>query len=303
MQPKIHIIGAPSAWGAKHRGSEFGPAALYEAGLLERAKALGYNCVRVDDVLPLRSSREINPPVSLANIEFVGPHCHALASVVDHCLEEGAFPAVLGGDHSIAIGTWSGVTKALDAAGHFGLIWLDAHLDGHTPETTPSESYHGMALAALLGHGDASLVSIGVPSAKIAPQHVTLIGARDYEQEELDLLKRLGVRIVFMKELRERGFKVVLEEALICASTGTAGFGVSFDVDFFDAEAVPGTGTPVGGGLHAKDVLPHLSLIAEHPDYKAFEIVEYNPELDLEGKTAKLTLELVEALLPRMPQL
>lgn len=238
--------------------------------------------------------RKIHPDEAL---ELVREHAYRLYESVETVMERGSFPWIIGGDHSIAVGTWSGVISSLDAAEHFGLIWIDAHLDGHVPETSPSMAFHGMSLATLLGHGDKYLCNVGGGGgAKLSPKHVTVIGARSYEDEEHALLTELGVRIVPMHEVAERGFKVVLEEAMICANTGTAGFGISLDIDFFDPAFVSSTGTPVEGGPKPEAVIPHLALAAEHPDFKAFELVEYNPELGDAEHTKELIFSVCEVM-------
>ena len=296
MDKQIAIIGSPSGWGAPVQGSEKGPATLRKAGLVDFLNECGAHC-SWDSMVPARFSKDelsraIQPDEAL---ELVREHSFRLCDAVEKVIDRGEFPWVIGGDHSIAVGTWSGVISALDAAEHFGLIWIDAHLDGHVPETSPSMAFHGMSLATLLGHGDRYLCEVG-GGAKLSPKHVTIIGARSFEDEEHALLAELGVRIVPMHEVAERGFKVVLEEAMICANTGTAGFGISLDIDFFDPAFVSSTGTPVEGGPTPETVIPHLALAAEHPDFKAFELVEYNPELGDAEHTQELIFSVCEVM-------
>lgn len=290
MAHNIAIIGGASGWGAPVHGAEKGPAVLCNAGLVDLLKAHGASCYWEETIFPSVREEEISRPV-LPNeaMELVREHADRVCASVKKVMSRGDFPWVVGGDHSIAVGTWSGVVASLGAAQHFGLIWLDAHLDGHIPQTSPSMAYHGMSLAILLGYGDTSLCSMGGNGVKLSPQHVTVIGVRSYEDEEHALLTQLGVRIVMMEEVRQRGFKVVLEEAMICANSGTAGFGISLDIDFFDPAFSLSTGTPVEGGPKPDEVLPYLHLAAEHPNFKAFELVEYNPELG----NAELTKELI----------
>jgi len=206
---------------------------------------------------------------------------------------------VIGGDHAVAVGTWAGVTHNLGAKEKFGLIWMDAHMDAHTMKTTPSQAYHGMPLVVLLGHGVSSLLNLLNKGPVLRPEHVCLIGIRSYEDGEAALLNRLGVRIYFMEEVNERGFEVVLQEALQIVKTGTEGFGLSIDLDGFDPQDAPGVGSPELHGLRAQEVLPALSLIQNDATFKALEIVEYNPNRDESGKTLLLMRDLLLKLLPK----
>lgn len=297
MGKHIAIIGSPSGWGAPVQGSEKSPATLRKAGLVEVLNECGAHC-SWDRMVPARFSKdEIGRPIQPDEaLELVREHSFRLCDAVKNVMDRGEFPWVIGGDHSIAVGTWSGVVSALDAAEHFGLIWMDAHLDGHVPETSPSMAFHGMSLATLLGHGDSCLCSVGAEGAKLSPKHVTVIGARSFQDEEHAFLTKLGVRIIPMSEVKARGFKVVLEEAMICANSGTVGFGMSLDIDFFDPAFVSSTGTPVEGGPTPETVIPHLALAAEHPNFKAFELVEYNPELGDAEHTKALIFSVCEVM-------
>ena len=207
------------------------------------------------------------------------------------------FPCVIGGDHSIAVGTWSGVTSVLKVAGDLGLIWFDAHMDAHTPKTTPSFAYHGMPLACLLGHGDKELTELGGAYTKFKPQNVVLIGVRSYEEAEQNLLQKLGVRIFYTDEIKEIGFKEALKEAIRLVSKETIGFGLSMDLDGFDPSVAPGVGTPVTGGLTAEEVLPCLHLLKDNSKFVAMEITEYNPHLDNQLQTAHLIHKILRELL------
>lgn len=293
MKSHIALIGSPSGWGAPVQGSEKGPSVLRKAGLVEFLQEGGVHCRWDEMVRPKVTSEEVERLVTVDEAQvLVQEHSEQLCETVERVMDRGEFPWVIGGDHSIAVGTWSGVIAHLEAAQHFGLIWIDAHLDGHVPETSPSMAYHGMSLACLLGYGDPFLCSVGGDAAKLSPKHVTIIGARSYEDEEHTLLKNLGVRIVPMEEVAKRGFKVVLEEALICANTGTMGFGISLDIDFFDPAFASSTGTPVEGGPKPEEVIPHLAIAAEHPNFKAFELVEFNPELGDSERTRALIFDI-----------
>ena len=224
-------------------------------------------------------------------VEAVAGICRSLAALAESLLRERAPLAVIGGDHSIAIGTWSGVARAL--AGPVGLVWIDAHLDSHVPETTPSGAIHGMPLAALFGYGDRRLTSLARATPALEPWHVAIVGARSYETGEFALLKRLGVQIFFMDEVAARGLATVLDEALAIAGTGTAGIGLSVDCDSVDPEDAPGVGTPVPGGVSGGYLVAALRPLAD--ELAAVEVVEFNPRRDRDGRTAALVADLLAA--------
>lgn len=202
----------------------------------------------------------------------------------------------IGGDHSCAIGTWSGVAAALQNQGDLGLIWFDAHMDSHTPDTTPSNNVHGMPVACLLGHGDAALTQILTAHAKIKPENLCLIGVRSFESGEKKLLEDLKVRIFYMDEIEQRGLDVVIEEAVAIVSQKTSGFGISFDLDAIDPHSAPGVGSPAPDGIQPKPLLKAINSIQNHPQLLGLEIAEYNPNLDIEAQTQKFALELINAL-------
>ncbi|MBY0501168.1 MAG: arginase [Alphaproteobacteria bacterium] len=291
----ISFIGVASGWGAQVRETEKGPDAFHNAEFLS---SCSYPCVWKETLYPLKSAQEITLPSGLLTLPYIEDICGRLASSVEEVLNKGHFPAVIGGDHSMAVGTWASVARHYKAFEKFGLIWIDAHMDAHTMETTPSKAFHGMPLAALLGYGEAPLVELLEKSPVLNPQHICLIGVRSYEEGEDKLLKQLGVRIYFMKEVQERGFQVVLQEALEIVKKGTIGFGLSIDLDGFDPEDAPGVGTPESDGLRVQDVLPTLSQIQRDSSFKALEIVEYNPDRDKDGKTLCLMRNLFLHLLP-----
>lgn len=218
-----------------------------------------------------------------------------LAREVERVLRAGKFPLVVGGDHSCAIGTWNGVRRALAARGPLGLVWIDAHMDSHTFATTPSGQIHGMPLAALLGEGDAALTG---PAPTLYPQHVCLIGVRSFEAGEAALLHRLGVRVFAMAEVRRRGLAAVFDEALAIVRHGTAGFGVSIDLDALDPAEAPGTGLPVPGGLGRVELATALTRLRDDPAFVALEIVEYDPHRDRDHRTADVVGALVDAIAP-----
>lgn len=203
----------------------------------------------------------------------------------------------LGGDHACAVGTWSGVAESIKKKGSLGLLWIDAHMDAHTPETSESGNIHGMPLAALLGYGDKRLTSILSPTPKILPSNVALIGIRSYEAGEQALLEKLGVRIYYMPEIRARGLQNVIREAVDIVTKQTIGYGISFDLDSLDPHTIKAVGTPVEDGIMPQEMLDALpSLIQEK--LIAFEFVEYNPQRDING----LSLQFIKTMFYQVVQ-
>jgi len=214
------------------------------------------------------------------------------------CVKEKLFPLIVGGDHSLAIGTWSGIISTLKAEGKFGLIWLDAHMDSHTFKTTPSNAIHGMPLACLLGKPVGGLEDLMNKCPKLNPKHVVLIGARSYEEEEESFLKQAGVKIFYMDEIKKRGLKEIMKEALALVTHQTVGFGVSFDLDVYDSEVAPGVGSPEPDGLKAEETLAALEILRKSPSLLGIEVVEYNPSRDQDLKTLTLLKQTLLHLIP-----
>jgi arginase len=289
----IALIGAASGWGAGFRHTEDGPVALRDLGLADWLRANGVDAEWRAMVASERRWHGNAAPATEEIFALVAHHNEALAETVARAMRAGAFPLVLGGDHAGAMGTWGGVARGMGGK-PFGLIWLDAHLDAHTIATTPSMNPHGMPAAALLGQGDARFLKIcgGV----LRPEHLCYIGVRSYEPEEMALLRRLGVRIMEMPEVKARGMESCLAEAREIATRGTAGFGITIDLDGFDPEDAPGIGLKCDDGLRAAPTIAALRGLADHPALKAIEIVEYIPEFDQDLRTAHLVRDLVVAL-------
>ncbi len=296
----IAFIGFGSGWGAQVRETEKGPETLNNSFMLS---SLTNPSTWKETLYPEKLSHEIDLPPGPLTLPYVKDMCRRIAYSVQETLKNDEFPVVIGGDHVVAAGTWAGVVHALKAHENFGLIWMDAHMDAHTMETTISKAYHGMPLAALLGFGEPSLVNILEKGPVLNPQHVCLIGIRSYEEGEEELLKRLGVRIYYMEEVRERGFKAVFEEALTRVKMNTKGYGLSIDLDGFDPTEAPGVGTPAPDGLREKEVLPELYKVQNDPLLKALEIVEYNPDRDRDDKTLLLLKNLLASLIPNKERL
>ena len=291
---KIRVIGVPLDLGASRRGVDMGPSAVRVAGLEARLEALGH---QVDD--------GGNVSVAIAEQKKVGDEhakylkeitatCTKAAELVVKSLEAGYTPLVLGGDHSLAAGTVSGAAEFYRRKDErIGLIWIDAHSDINTPETSPSGNVHGMPLAALLGLGPSELANIYNFTPKIRPENCVLIGVRDIDQTEKDNIRRAGMTEVYtMRDIDERGMRTVIEEALRIAGRGTAGYHVSLDMDWIDPEDAPGVGTPVRGGATYREAHLAMEIIADHGRMTSFEIVEVNPVIDEHNRTADLAVEL-----------
>ncbi|MHB1214087.1 MAG: arginase [Thiobacillus sp.] len=288
----IMIIGAASGAGAPDPATAGGPAALRRYRVFHDTPL---QHVAWDAILRVPREARDTPLHAVAALG------ERLAAEVEAMLTAGHFPLVVGGDHSCAIGTWSGVHRVLADRGPLGLIWIDAHMDSHTFATTPSGQIHGMPLACLLGHGEAALTGIDGAEAKLRPEHVCLIGVRSYEAGEAALLHRLGVRVFDMAEIRRRGLAAVFDAALAIVRNGTAGFGVSMDLDALDPEEEPGVTTPVPGGLCRAELVAALSRLRCDPAFVAMEIVEYNPRRDCGHATAEAAGALVDAITPLKP--
>jgi arginase len=275
----VDWIAAELGWGAQLHETAWGP------NVLAHDIPLTYNTI-------VQSNTPYSPPLTLDyphRLQEVAQFCADLAKVTRLSIEAKHFPIVIGGDHSMAIGTWSGVISALKAEQNFGLIWIDAHMDSHTVDTTPSMAIHGMPLAILLGHGEKKLVELGGCSAKLSPQHVVLIAVRSFEFGEAELLKKLNVKIYYMSDVKARGFANIMKEAIETVSINTVGFGISLDLDAFDPQIAPGVGSPEKEGiLDLSDIREAFRYCCQVPSFCAFEIAEYNPSRDTEKTTTKV---------------
>jgi arginase len=284
---QIRLIGAASGIGAQDPGCKDGPLLLRTLKIFQER---GIPVEWEDMLLP-----ELRPK---SPVEAATQLCLRLSDCVQKTLAAHHFPLVVGGDHSCAIGTWSGVRLWLAEQDALGLIWIDAHMDSHTFTTTPSGALHGMPLACLLGHGAQSLTDIGAAGAKLRPENVCLLGVRSYEQGEAALLKQLGVRVIGMAEIRKRGMAAALNDALEVVNNGTAGYGLSLDLDVLDPFEEPGVGSPAPGGLSCHELEQALHQLRDDPALLAMEIVEYNPHHDRNLLTAKAAGALFRAVLP-----
>ena len=283
----LRLIGAASGLGAPDRACGDGPLAFRRSQAWhELAEQEGIDWGRI-----------LYPPAGEAKqrTQRIATLCRELADELGAVLAAGELPVVIGGDHSVAIGTWSGVAR--HAGQPVGLLWIDAHLDSHTPETTHSGAIHGMPLACLLGHGDRRLVGLGLAGAQVDPAHVAVLGVRSREPEESELPRRLGVRIYEQEEIAARGFAACYAEAAARVSAAPGGFGLSLDLDAFDPLLAPGVGSPEPDGLAAADLLAALPALLAEPGLRAAEIVEYNPDRDRHGRTAHLLATLIGKIL------
>lgn len=295
MRPsRIAVIGAPLDLGAGRRGVDMGPSAIRVARLDARLESLGYE---VFDLGNVEVEQAESRPVGRENARYlpeITRTCSRLAKAVETALASRQFPIVLGGDHSVATGTVSGVSRHFrKQKQRIGLVWIDAHADMNTPDTSPSGNVHGMPLASIVGMGPDELVKLGGFSPKVLPQNVALVGIRDVDQLEKPHVKASGVRAFTMRQIDERGLSKVMDEAIRIASDGTAGFHVSFDMDSVDPDEAPGVGTPVRGGITYREAHLALELICDSRRMRSFEIVEVNPVLDVANRTAELAVELV----------
>jgi arginase len=272
-----------------------GPSAVRVAGLAARLESLGH---RVSDggnvpvaIAETRNAGEANAKY----LKEITESCERVAAMVLQTLEEGITPLVLGGDHSVAAGSVSGVAEFYRRRNQkIGLLWIDAHADINTPETSPSGNVHGMPLAALLGLGPDMLSDILGWRPKVAPENAVLIGVRDVDKTEKENIRRAGIGEVYtMRDIDERGMRTVMEEALRVAGRGTAGYHVSLDMDWIDPEDAPGVGTPVRGGATYREAHLAMEILADHGRLLSFETVEVNPVIDEHNRTAALAVELI----------
>jgi len=287
----VLFIGAASGWGAPDNGCGKGPDALLEKGYLPCFQQLEQKICHPIKLLHPQCDPYCQPLQAITNI------CTRLCDEVADALGQRRFPIIIGGDHSCAIGSWAGVRRATRSQGEFGLIWVDAHMDSHTPRTSPSGQLHGMPLACLLGYGDPSLTKLADTTPSLRPENVCLLGVRSYEKEEQQLLARLGVRVITTAEIRRIGFAEAWQQAQQQVSLRTVGFGISIDLDAIDPREAPGVGSPERNGIHAQELIGALRALHDDPRLLALEITEYNPERDCDNTTAALVAELIGAII------
>jgi arginase len=297
-QSHVAIIGAPLDLGQDRRGVDMGPSALRVANLNKRIASLGY---QVEDQGNLEvHQREAAPegPPQARYLTQIADTCRRLGLAVGRAAAAGKVPLVLGGDHSVAIGTMAGMSRAFrKKKQQVGLIWIDAHADMNTPESSPSGNVHGMPLACCVGLGPKELTHLFGYAPKVAPGHVALVGVRDVDQLEAPHVRDSGVRAFTMRHIDERGLRSVMEEAIEIASAGAAGFHLSLDMDYVDPSEAPGVGTPVRGGGTYREAHLAMEMICDSGRMLSMEVVEVNPVIDEVNRTADLGVELIMSAL------
>jgi arginase len=294
MAQKIRIIGVPMDLGQSRRGVDMGPSALRGAGLQASIKKLG---LQVEDIGNLSVKQPEEMPVGEKRAKYmqeIAETCGDVAAAAEKALSEGFLPLVLGGDHSIAAGVAAGVANYFRKdKKQIGYLWLDAHGDMNTPESSPSGNVHGMPLAAIMGYGAPELVDLLGFKPKAEPGNIVIVGARDLDAQERKIVKKSGIHVFTMRDIDERGMREVMADALKYAMDDTAGVAVSLDMDFVDPSDAPGVGTPVRGGVTYREAHLAMEMIADTESMVSLEVVEINPILDEHNRTALLGVELV----------
>jgi arginase len=294
MSKKIKIIGVPMDLGAGRRGVDMGPSAIRIAGLNQAIAMLGYEVTDAGNVHVAPPEAIVQATTRARYLPEIAAACEELAQRVEAALEEGAMPVVLGGDHSIAVGSVAGLSSFYRKKDQrVGIVWLDAHTDINTPESTPSGNIHGMPLAALLGRGAKELTNVAGFSPKVLPENTAIIGARSVDPGEREIARSLGVRVFTMSECDEKGFSAVVKEAIEIASRNTAGFHVTMDMDFIDPFYAPGVGTPERGGATYRESHLAMEKLSDSGRVLSVELTEVNPVYDTANQTAQLAVELI----------
>lgn len=294
INSKVSVIGVAIDLGAGTPGVSLGPAAIRYAGVVERLENIGYDVEDRGDIVAIKPASPIAEGTNLKNLDEVARVNTELCNTVDSVMRDGRFPLVLGGDHSIAIGTIAGV---LQHKKNLGVIWFDAHGDINTAETSPSGNIHGMPVAVALGLGHERLTSIGGIDKKLNTKNIVFIGCRDLDSGERKILKDLGITVFTMHEIDRLGMTEVVNRAIAIASDGTDGIHVSFDLDSMDPVFVQGTGTRVPGGMTYRESHLSLEMIALTEKVVSAEFVEVNPIIDNKNQTAKTAVALIGSLM------
>ncbi len=290
---KIRVIGVPLDLGQTRRGVDMGPSAVRVAGLEARLEQLGHTVEDAGNITVALAETKAAGHPRARYLKEITQTCTKAAEQVIKTLESGKVPLVIGGDHSVAAGTVSGVSEFFRRKNELvGLIWIDAHSDINTPDSSPSGNVHGMPLAAIMGLWSSELSNIFGYSPKVRPENCVLVGVRDIDTTERDNIRKAGIEVFTMRDIDERGMRAVIEEALRMAGRGTAGYHVSLDMDWIDPEDAPGVGTPVRGGATYREAHLAMEIIADHGRMASFEIVEVNPVIDEHNRTADLAVEL-----------
>ncbi len=295
-QKRVTIVGVPMDLGQTRRGVDMGPSAIRCAGVKEKLESLSFDVEDLGDIPVEQRDDEkgLYTSEKLKNLTENAGANQLLAEKVDSIVQSGSFPLILGGDHSIAIGTLAGVAKHYE---NLGVIWYDAHGDLNTEETSPSGNIHGMPLAVSLGLGHADLTNIGGYSPKLKPENVVLIGARSLDEGERQLIREKGMKVYTMHEIDRLGMTRVMEEAILYLKERTDGVHLSLDLDGLDPAECPGVGTPVAGGISYRESHLAMELLEEAGILTSAEFVEVNPVLDEKNKTAEAAVALIGSLM------
>ena len=289
----ISLLGVPLDLGASRRGVEMGPSAVRLAQLATRLEQLGHDVIDTGDVpVPTRETLGFGRGIDF--LPTITEVCRDVASRTADIVRANRIPLVLGGDHSVGAGSVAGVATALAERGQrLGLLWIDAHADLNTPESTLSGNVHGMPVAHILGHGDPAMAALSSRTPAVSPEHVVIIGARDLDQAERAHARAFGVTIYTMRDIDERGLRTILLEAIAQVSNGTNGLHVSLDLDFVDPREAPGVGTPVRGGATYREAHLAMETLWDTGRVVSLDLVEVNPVLDTMNQTAELAVGLM----------
>ena len=291
---KISVIGVPLDLGQSRRGVDMGPSAMRVAGLEARLEAIGHIVEDAGNIVVAIPEQKKEGAANAKYLKEITATCTKSADLVMKTLEEGKVPLILGGDHSVAAGSVSGVAEYYRRKKQkIGLLWIDAHSDMNTPDSSPSGNVHGMPLASIMGLAPDDLANIYGFSPKVQPENCVLVGIRDVDSFEKENIRKSGVGVFTMRDIDERGMRAVMEDAIAMASKGTAGFHISLDMDWIDPEDAPGVGTPVWGGATYREAHLAMEIISDSGGLLSFEIVEVNPVIDERNQTADLAVELV----------
>jgi arginase len=293
IKKKLSIIGMPMDLGQMRRGVDMGPSAIRYAGINERLKPLFEEIHDLGDIAIGRPEVVVDKESNLRNLDLIAEKNVLLAEKIEEAIQSGAFPLVLGGDHSIAIGTLAGVSKHYK---NLGVIWYDAHGDLNTAETSPTGNIHGMPLAVSLGLGHDKLTQIGGYAPKVKPENVIIIGARSLDEGERTLIKEKGIKVYTMHEIDRMGMAKVMEEIIAYLKENTDGVHLSLDLDGLDPSECPGVGTPVMGGISYRESHLAMEMLEEAKLITSAEFVEVNPILDEKNKTASIAVGLMGSL-------
>jgi len=296
----VRIIGVPCDLGANMRGANIGPSAVRIAHIHQKISVLGYMIEDIGDIpVPVRET--ITETIATQKyLPTIVDICERVRKETHAALSANQTPIIIGGDHCVAVGSIAGASQWLAKSptpGPMGLVWIDAHADLNTPETSPTGNIHGMPLSAVLGDGHASLVSLGGKGPKVRPENVALIGIRTLDAQEKHTCKKSGIRYFTMREIDERGMAAVMKDAIAAVTAGTSGVHLSFDMDAIDPLYAPGVSTSVTGGLSYREAHLALEMLADTGKLLSMDFVELNPMRDHEHKTAELTVELVQSAL------